>query len=80
VNDRDRVPDDGRIHVQVSDRALRPLAAVVMVVIAVAAWVVGKGDPVPDWITQLLIPALSVLVLVLSAVLLVDWLRRRARK
>jgi hypothetical protein len=49
----------------------------VMIPIAAFAWVVGRDDPVPDWINAFLIPALGWLGLILIAIVIADWIRTR---
>jgi len=56
------------------------IAVAVMVPIATLGWIVGKDNPVPAWITELLIPVLSVIALIFMGILVVDWVRRRTRR
>jgi hypothetical protein len=49
----------------------------IVIPISALAWIVGRDDPVPSWIPELLIPALSWLVLILVAILVVGWVRER---
>jgi hypothetical protein len=62
-----------------SHQVTRGFTAILMLGIAGLAWFVGRDDPVPAWITDLLIPVLSVLVLILVAILILDWVRQRRR-
>jgi Mn2+/Fe2+ NRAMP family transporter len=54
-------------------------------IITAAAWLVGRNQPIPDWIEHVLIPALGwfyVVLLVFLAIRLVlrrPWSRRRRR-
>ena len=54
-------------------------AALVMAVIAVAGYLIGRDNPVPVWIERFLMPALAWLGLVLIVIVVVDWLRKRLR-
>jgi hypothetical protein len=51
-----------------------------MIPIAAFAWVVGRDDPVPDWINGFLIPGLGWLGLILIAIVIGDWIRTRLRR
>jgi hypothetical protein len=56
------------------------IALAIIIPIAAFAWVVGRDDPVPDWITDVLVPGLGWVGLILIVILIVDWVRqRRAR-
>jgi hypothetical protein len=56
------------------------IALAVVIPIAIIAWIVGRDQPVPTWIEDYLIPALGWLGLILIAIVVGDWLRRRARR
>jgi hypothetical protein len=57
------------------------LAIAIVVVVSLAAWIVGRDTPPPSWITDWLIPALGWIYIVLFAIAAVYLLRRwRARR
>jgi len=53
------------------------IASAVGGAVVTLAWFVGRDDPVPDWISKGLVPALGWIYLAMLAVALVHWLRRR---
>lgn len=53
------------------------IALSVVAVVVTAAWIVGGDRPVPVWITRYLVPALGVFYLILCAIALIGWARRR---
>jgi len=56
------------------------IGLIVVIPIATLGWIVGKDEPVPAWITEILVPVLSIVALVFMVILVVDWIRRRARR
>ncbi|RDE51780.1 MAG: hypothetical protein DVS81_03910 [Candidatus Accumulibacter meliphilus] len=65
------------LHAAFSGPARWLIAALVTAAVVTLAWFVGRDDPVPDWISKGLVPALGWIYLVLLLVALVYWLRRR---
>lgn len=65
-----------------SPAARMVLALAVVAVVSLAAWWVGRDEPVPAWIATGLVPLLGWLWLALAAVALASWWlrRRRARR
>jgi len=65
-----------------SPAARTALALAVVAAVSLAAWWVGRDDPVPAWITKGLVPLLGWIWLALAAVALASWWlrRRRARR
>ena len=55
------------------------ISLLVIAGVATAAWLVGRGRPVPPWITNWLVPSLGWIWLALAAVALAGALRRRFR-
>jgi peptidoglycan/LPS O-acetylase OafA/YrhL len=56
------------------------LALAVTAAVVVAAWLVGGDEPVPAWVSELLVPALGWLVLaIVAGALAVRLLGRRGR-
>ena len=55
------------------------IGIVVIAIVVAAAWIVGKDDPVPAWITNCLIPLLSVLGVILIVLAVGEWLKRWRR-
>ena len=55
------------------------LALLVIAAVVLAAWWTGRDDPVPPFITDVLVPLLGWLWLALAAVALVSWWRRRRK-
>ncbi len=53
------------------------IALSVVAVVVTAAWIVGSDRPVPAWITRYLVPALGAFYLILCAIVLAGWARRR---
>jgi hypothetical protein len=53
------------------------IALAITAVVVVAAWIVGRDQPVPLWIEEYLIPALAVFGVVLIVTVVVDWFRKR---
>lgn len=53
------------------------IALTVVAVVVAVAWVVGRDDPVPGWITDDLIPILGWTYLALVVVVIVTRLARR---
>jgi hypothetical protein len=60
------------------------IAIAIVVGVSLAAWYVGRDDPVPRWIGEGLVPALGWIYLALLAVAVVYWIRqlrvKRARR
>ena len=56
------------------------LALGVTAVVVVAAWLVGGDEPVPAWVSEILVPALGWLVLAIVAGALATRLLRRRRR
>ncbi len=55
------------------------LAAVVIALVALLGWTVGRDEPVPRWIGEVLVPLLGWAWLVLAAIALgLHWRRRRS--
>jgi len=65
------------LHAAFSGRARWLIAALITAAVVTLAWFVGRDDPVPDWISKGLVPALGWIYLAMLAVALVHWLRRR---
>jgi hypothetical protein len=55
------------------------LALLVIVAVSLAAWWTGRDDPVPPFITNVLVPLLGWLWLALAAFAFVSWWRRRRK-
>jgi uncharacterized membrane protein len=53
------------------------ISLTVVAVIVAAAWLVGRDQPVPAWIMNVLIPVLGVLYLILLTIVIVRRLRRK---
>jgi len=53
------------------------IALAVVAVVAGLAWLVGRDDPLPDWMTGALIPALGWLYIVLFIIAIVIRLTRK---
>ena len=53
------------------------LGLAIAVGVALAAWWVGRDEPVPAWITDRLVPALGWIYIGLVVVALAGWWRRR---
>jgi hypothetical protein len=53
------------------------IAAVLMGAITIAGYFSGRDQPTPEWIKTGLIPTLGWLGLLLIAIVLVSWFRRR---
>jgi peptidoglycan/LPS O-acetylase OafA/YrhL len=70
-----------RIRVNLAARLPRwvrwTLALTIVAAVFMAAWVVGRDDPIPEWISRGLVPALGWAYLVLLAVAGVHLIRKR---
>jgi hypothetical protein len=53
------------------------ISLVVIAAVSAIAWVVGRNQPVPGWITTYLIPLLGWAYIVLVLFVVAMWLRRR---
>lgn len=53
------------------------IALTVAAMVMAAAWLVGRDEPVPYWIKNYLVPALGWIYLLLLAIVIIDWLRKR---
>jgi hypothetical protein len=62
-----------------SPLARTALALAVVVAVSLAAWWTGRDDPVPPFITDVLVPLLGWLWLALAAFAFVSWWRRRRK-
>ncbi|MCP4658897.1 MAG: hypothetical protein GY856_26090 [bacterium] len=56
------------------------ISLAIVVVVSLVAWQVGKEDPVPAWVAELLVPGLGILFLVLLVVGLAARAFRRSRR
>ncbi len=50
-----------------------------MILIAIAGFIIGRSRPVPPWIDQHLIPGLGWFGLILIAIVFIDWLKNISR-
>lgn len=64
---------------RLAPRTRTALALAIVVAVSLAAWWSGRDDPVPPFITDVLVPALGWLWLALAAFALVAWWRRRGK-
>jgi hypothetical protein len=55
------------IVVQVRRSYQRPISILIVAVVVIAAWLTGRGRPVPWWITRGIIPALGWVYIVFGA-------------
>ncbi len=53
------------------------IALTVVALVGGAAWLAGRDDPLPAWVTSYLIPAITVLYVALLAVAVARRLRRK---
>ncbi|MFL5496199.1 MAG: hypothetical protein ACJ8DC_17575 [Gemmatimonadales bacterium] len=64
---------------QLPPRQRYAIAIAVAAVVVALAWLVGRNRPVPPWVTGYLVPALGIAYLILTAVAVIDRIRRRPR-
>ena len=56
------------------------ISLLVVLVVVVIAWMVGKDDPAPPWLSEVVVPNLGWVYLGLLAIVIVDRIRRHKAK